>query len=183
MLTLSLKKKILLIIIIICPFVVLADSYMDIYGQARATALNELEASSMASKALDRSNQTAERACFRSFKRARSWWQAKFKEPQKISYIIIRPLQNATALREMHGFAVYVGNWTIYSDKDDRNERCHFPPMVYPLSSGRLRAEIRVTCFGQPTVTFVHIVASDRSTSPSPSLSLCEVEFYNCSGA
>ncbi|XP_065833912.1 cell adhesion molecule DSCAM-like isoform X2 [Oscarella lobularis] len=165
----------------LCKFQVESqDLYEDIYSGVVATARNELHTSSLAMKAIDGSLQTFPHACFRSFKQANTWWRTEFKEVRKISYIVITPLPEANALREMDGFDVYVGNVTVRRPRD--NVPCRLSPMVHPLSSGHVVTEMRVTCFGQPSGKFVYVVSSNRSTSPTPSLSLCEVRFYDCDG-
>ena len=74
----------------------------------------------------------------------------------------------------MDGFSVFVGNQTTNSGKD--NLMCGLP-WVYP-SSGNV-STIQVTCVSRPIGKYVYVVASNRASS---SLSLCEVQIFDCAG-
>ena len=161
--------------IVACIFLLLlVGSGLDIYSSSSAAALSELNTSTLASKAIDKSFQTGGNACYRSAQQPGTWWRLQSKEAKAIYRVVITPLPDSTALSEMDGFSVYVGNKTTNSGKD--NVMCG-APWVNP-SSGSV-STIQVTCVNRPIGKYVYIVASNKATS---SLSLCEVQIFDCAG-
>ena len=136
--------------------------------------MSEINASTLASKAIDNSFQTDGNACYRSAQQPGTWWRLQSKEANAIGLVVITPLPDSTALSEMNGFSVYVGNKTTNSGKD--NVMCG-SPWVNP-SPGSV-STIQVTCASKPVGKYVYIVASNKATS---SLSLCEVQIFDCAG-
>ncbi|XP_065834650.1 cell adhesion molecule DSCAML1-like isoform X3 [Oscarella lobularis] len=147
-------------------------SILDIYSSSSAAALSELNTSTLASKAIDNSFQTGGNACYRSAQQPGTWWRLQSVEAKAIGLVVITPLPDSTALSEMNGFSVYVGNKTTNSGKD--NVMCG-SPWVNPSP-----AIISITCVSRPIGKYVYIVASSKATS---SLSLCEVQIFDCAGS
>eukprot|EP00118_Oscarella_pearsei_P005037 m.22499 g.22499 ORF g.22499 m.22499 type:complete len:1519 (+) comp28345_c0_seq2:433-4989(+) len=153
-------------------------SVLDIYHSFPVTtALNQLSPFSYMSKAIDGSLQTAPEACYRSAQQANSWWRMELPDAIDIDYVVITLLPERSALSQMDGFSVYVGNETSYSGED--NVQCGSPWRA----PSEIVLNITVVCADRPVAKYVYIVASGRSTEPIPSLSLCEVQVCSCNGS
>ena len=128
----------------------------------------------MVSKSLDQSFQTGENGCYRSAQRPGTWWRLQSVKARAIYSVIITPLPDRKALSEMNGFSVYVGNDTTNSGRS--NVMCG---TRWNNPASGITSSIRVICDRRPIGKYVYIVASDKAQS---SLSLCEVQIFDCTG-
>eukprot|EP00118_Oscarella_pearsei_P023270 m.276338 g.276338 ORF g.276338 m.276338 type:complete len:621 (+) comp40604_c0_seq111:32-1894(+) len=158
----------------VCDIELYGASVLDVYSPAMATALTQLSSSNLMSKAIDQSLQTTPESCYRSTQQANAWWRLELANPTAIGYVVITTMPDVSSLAEMDGFSVYIGNKTTNSGRD--NEQCRSPWMK-PAS---VVSNVSIECAGRPIGKYLYIVAASRS---SASLSLCEVQIYNCKGS
>ena len=120
-------------------------------------------------KAIDGYAVPVSQSCFVSDKRPNTWWRIEFDSIEIVFAVKINTI--STALVEMAGFSVRVGNGSFSSNS---NRLCG----RYSNDTGN-STDIFLTCdTPAPTGKRVYVASANDAQS---SLTLCEIQFFTCS--
>ncbi|XP_065833910.1 receptor-type tyrosine-protein phosphatase S-like [Oscarella lobularis] len=142
---------------------------LDLYSGRKVSASTQNGSAGLPQKAIDGYAVPVSQSCFVSDKRPNTWWRIEFDSIEIVFAVKINTI--STALVEMAGFSVRVGNGSFSSNS---NRLCG----RYSNDTGN-STDIFLTCdTPAPSGKRVYVASANDAQS---SLTLCEIQFFTCS--